>query len=112
MRLSRREAVIAGASALALSGCSRHARNTLDFWAMGAEAEHFPDLLASLPRASLSGKGTTAYSQQNHVPMLIVHPEFPGGQRCSETTSHLDFVPTIVAMIGNMKSEIEAPLPR
>jgi multiple sugar transport system substrate-binding protein len=53
MRLSRREAVIAGASALALSGCSRHARNTLDFWAMGAEAEHFPDLLASLPRAGL-----------------------------------------------------------
>ncbi len=56
------------------------------------------ELLGS--HGGLSGKGTTAYSQQNHVPMLIVHPDFPGGQRCYETTSHLDFVPTLVAMTG------------
>src|SRR5262249_5290397 len=48
----------------------------------------------------LCGKGTTAYSQQNHVPLLVVHPQFTGGQRCLETTSHLDLVPTIVAMTG------------
>ena len=49
------------------------------------------ELLGS--HGGLSGKGTTAYSQQNHVPMLIVHPAFPGPQRCRETTSHLDIVP-------------------
>ncbi len=56
------------------------------------------ELLGS--HGGLMGKGTTAYSQQNHVPMLIAHPQFPGGQRCRELTSHVDFVPTIVAMTG------------
>jgi arylsulfatase A-like enzyme len=56
------------------------------------------ELLGS--HGGLSGKGTTAYSQQNHVPMIVMHPAFPGGQRCHETTSHIDFVPTIVAMTG------------
>jgi len=56
------------------------------------------ELLGS--HGGLSGKGTTAYRQQNHVPLLIVHPGIKGGQRCLETTSHLDLVPTIVAMTG------------
>ena len=54
------------------------------------------ELLGS--HGGLISKGTTAYSQQNHVPLLVAHPEFPGGQRCFETTSHLDLVPTIVGM--------------
>ncbi len=56
------------------------------------------ELLGS--HGGLSGKGTTAYSQQNHVPLIVVHPDFPGGQRTRELTSHIDFVPTIVAMSG------------
>jgi arylsulfatase A-like enzyme len=56
------------------------------------------ELLAS--HGGLQGKGTTTYRQQNHVPMLVVHPEIKGGQRCLELTSHLDFVPTIVALTG------------
>ncbi|MDP2331503.1 MAG: sulfatase-like hydrolase/transferase [Reyranella sp.] len=56
------------------------------------------ELLAS--HGGLSGKGTTTYRQQNHVPMLVVHPGIKGGQRCLETTSHLDLVPSIVAMTG------------
>ncbi len=56
------------------------------------------ELLAS--HGGLSGKGATTYRQQNHVPMIVVHPETKGGQRCLETTSHLDFVPSIVAMTG------------
>ena len=54
------------------------------------------DLLGS--HGGLSSKGTTTYKQQNHVPLLIIHPEVSGGQRCKEVTSHLDLVPTIVAM--------------
>lgn len=62
------------------------------------------ELLGS--HGGLSGKGTTAYSQQNHVPMIVVHPAFPGGQRCRETTSHLDFVPTLVAMTGKATTPV------
>lgn len=56
------------------------------------------DLLGS--HGGLSSKGTTTYKQQNHVPMLIVHPAIKGGQSCKEVTSHIDLVPTIVAMTG------------
>ncbi len=54
----------------------------------------------------LSGKGTTTYRQQNHVPMLVVHPAIKGGQRCLETTSHLDFVPTIVSLTGKSTAPV------
>ena len=56
------------------------------------------DLLGS--HGGLSSKGTTTYKQQNHVPMLIVHPAIKGAQSCKEVTSHIDLVPTIVAMTG------------
>jgi len=54
------------------------------------------DLLGS--HGGLSSKGTTTYKQQNHVPFLVVHPEIQGGQRCKEVTSHIDILPTIVAL--------------
>jgi multiple sugar transport system substrate-binding protein len=48
MKLTRR-ALVAGAAALPLLGCTRRAANGLDMWAMGAEAENLPALLAALP---------------------------------------------------------------
>jgi arylsulfatase A-like enzyme len=60
----------------------------------------------------LCGKGTTAYSQQNRVPMLVVHPEFSGGRRCFEITSHLDLVPTIVAMTGKSTTPVADTMAR
>jgi arylsulfatase A-like enzyme len=68
------------------------------------------ELLGS--HGGLSGKGTTAYSQQNHVPLLVVHPEIRGGQRCYETTSHLDLVPTIVAMTGKVTTPVADTMAR
>ena len=68
------------------------------------------ELLGS--HGGLSGKGTTAYRQQNHVPMLVVHPEIKGGQRCLETTSHLDLVPTIVAMTGKSTAPVTDTMAR
>jgi arylsulfatase A-like enzyme len=68
------------------------------------------ELLGS--HGGLSGKGTTAYRQQNHVPMLVVHPEIKGGQRCLETTSHLDLVPTIVAMTGKSTAPVADTMAR
>ena len=68
------------------------------------------ELLGS--HGGLSGKGTTAYSQQNHVPLLVVHPGIKGGQRCLETTSHLDLLPTIVAMTGKSTAPVTDTLAR
>ena len=49
MMLSRR-AVVAGLAALPfVPGCTRQATSGLDMWAMGAEAENLPALLAALP---------------------------------------------------------------
>jgi len=46
----------------------------------------------------LHGKGATAYREQNNVPLIIVHPAFPGGRETRAVTSHLDLAPTLVAM--------------
>ena len=48
----------------------------------------------------MHGKGTTAYREQNHVPMHIVHPDVKGGRSCQALTSHIDIVPTILSMAG------------
>ena len=46
----------------------------------------------------MHGKGSCAYREQNHVPLVIVHPEGERAKRCRALTSHLDLVPTILAM--------------
>ncbi len=48
----------------------------------------------------LRGKGTTAYQQQNHIPLMIVHPAYPGGVECEALTSQLDIAPTIIGLTG------------
>lgn len=44
----------------------------------------------------LHSKGATSYREQNHVPLIVAHPAYPGGKRCSAVTSHLDLLPTLV----------------
>lgn len=48
----------------------------------------------------LHAKGGTAYREQNNVPLIIVHPDVPGGKESRALTSHLDLAPTLVAMTG------------
>src|SRR5262245_23720517 len=48
----------------------------------------------------LWGKGATAYSEQNHVPLIVSHPALPGGATCHAVTSHVDLVPTILRLTG------------
>lgn len=48
----------------------------------------------------LSGKGATAFREQNNVPFVISHPEFPGNKRCKAVTSHLDIATTLVRLAG------------
>jgi len=51
MRIARRS-VLAGLAALPLAGgCSTRSSDSIEFWAMGAEAENLPALLAAIPGA-------------------------------------------------------------
>jgi arylsulfatase len=47
---------------------------------------------------SLKGKGGFIYEDNIHVPLVIVHPEVPGGRSVSSVTSHIDLAPTFVHM--------------
>jgi len=48
----------------------------------------------------MRGKGTNAYREQNHLPLMIVHPGLPGGKECRAITSQLDLTPTILTLTG------------
>jgi arylsulfatase len=48
----------------------------------------------------LHAKGAVAYREQNHVPLIVAHPGVSGGKQCRAVTSHLDLVPTLVALTG------------
>jgi arylsulfatase len=48
----------------------------------------------------MSGKGATGYREQNHVPLIVKHPDLEGGSTCDAVTSHVDLLPTIVACAG------------
>jgi len=48
----------------------------------------------------MSGKGATAYREQNNVPLVIKHPGGEAGTTCDSLTSHLDLVPTILGCTG------------
>jgi arylsulfatase A-like enzyme len=48
----------------------------------------------------MRGKGTNAYHQQNHLPLMVIHPAIPGGKHCQAITSQLDLTPTILALTG------------
>ncbi|MFZ5570936.1 MAG: sulfatase-like hydrolase/transferase [Thermodesulfobacteriota bacterium] len=48
----------------------------------------------------LHAKGAVSYREQNHVPLIVVHPAYPGGKQCRAVTSHVDLAPTLVALTG------------
>ena len=56
------------------------------------------------------GKGATAYKEQNHVPLIISHPDFADtyGQECDALTSHIDLAPTMLSWTGN-SSKVHNP---
>ena len=54
----------------------------------------------------LHAKGAVAYREQNHVPLIVAHPAYPGGQRCAAVTSHLDIAPTLVALAGGVAKDL------
>lgn len=55
----------------------------------------------------LSGKGATAYREQNNVPFIIVHPAFQGNKRCQAVTSHVDIATTLVSIARGKSAEVK-----
>lgn len=61
----------------------------------------------------LKGKGGFVYDYNIHVPLIIYHPDYEGGQRVSAVTSHIDLAPTFIDMTGisaDRKAEVSAGL--
>ena len=48
----------------------------------------------------LHAKGAVAYREQNHVPLVVAHPAYPGGRQCRAVTSHVDLAPTLIGFTG------------
>jgi len=55
----------------------------------------------------LSGKGATAYREQNNVPLIIVHPEFVGNKQCNAVTSAVDIATTLSSMAGGKPDSVK-----
>ncbi len=55
----------------------------------------------------MRGKGNCAYRQQNHLPLMIVHPAYPGGDVCQAVTSQIDLTPTLMALTGASPEMLE-----
>ena len=53
----------------------------------------------------MDGKGADAYREQNNVPYIIYHPDIQGGGKCKTVTSHVDLIPSILAMTGADKKQ-------
>ena len=45
-------------------------------------------------------KGNCTYREQNHIPLMVVHPAYPGGKTCAAITSQIDLVPTLIGLTG------------
>jgi arylsulfatase A-like enzyme len=55
----------------------------------------------------LSGKGATAYREQNNVPFIIAHPEYQGGKNCKAVTSHVDISTTLLSVAKGESAQVE-----
>jgi arylsulfatase A-like enzyme len=48
----------------------------------------------------MRGKGANAYKEQQHLPLMIVHPAYPGGRTTKAVSSQIDLAPTLLALTG------------
>jgi arylsulfatase A-like enzyme len=48
----------------------------------------------------IRGKGPMAYEGNSHVPLIVVHPDYPRGEQSDVITSHLDLMPSLPGLAG------------
>jgi arylsulfatase A-like enzyme len=56
-------------------------------------------------------KGGTIYREETNVPMIIVHPDVPGGRTTSRLMSAVDIAPTMLALAGTEKKWVGEEFP-
>ena len=56
-------------------------------------------------------KAGTIYREEVNVPMIIVHPDLPGGRRTKRLMSAVDIAPTLMGLAGVAEAEREARFP-
>jgi arylsulfatase A-like enzyme len=54
----------------------------------------------------MRGKGANAYREQQHLPLMILHPAYPGGRSTKAISSQLDLVPTLLGLTGKPAEDI------
>ncbi|MBV8193790.1 MAG: sulfatase-like hydrolase/transferase [Alphaproteobacteria bacterium] len=72
--------------------------SALDLWSTTAVVRTADHGELGGSHGGLRGKGPLPYEQETHVPMVVVHPEQPGGRTCKAVTSHIDLVPTLAGL--------------
>ena len=72
--------------------------SALDLWSTTAVVRTADHGELGGSHGGLRGKGPLPYEQETHVPMVVVHPEHPGGRTCKAVTSHIDLVPTLAGL--------------
>ena len=60
----------------------------------------------------LRQKGNLVYDENFHVPLVICHPDVPGGRRSDALGSAIDLAPTILALAGVDDTTVASELPQ
>ncbi|MDE2561114.1 MAG: sulfatase-like hydrolase/transferase [Sphingomonadales bacterium] len=60
---------------------------------------------------TLRQKGGTMYREEINVPMIIVHPDLPGGRETDRIMSAVDIAPTLASLAGFDQGEFRAKFP-
>src|SRR3546814_17279233 len=45
-------------------------------------------------------KGATMYREEVNIPMIVAHPDFPGGRKTKGMMGALDLAPTLMTLAG------------
>jgi arylsulfatase A-like enzyme len=54
----------------------------------------------------MRGKGANAYREQQHLPLMILHPAYPGGRSTKAVSSQIDLARTLLALTGKPFEEV------
>src|SRR5262249_3232677 len=84
--------------------------SALDLWSSTAVMRTADHGELGACSGGLRGKAPLPFDQEPHLPMVVAHPEQPGGRTCKAVTSHIDLVPTLAGLTNAEASRRAAAL--